>query len=78
MSMPTVNHIEFYDKIWPQSWEMKTTKKRVVEVTYKNKTLTCSYKGAKVPFFVKDLGVKAPYKLNTLDMLEITGFRCGA
>jgi hypothetical protein len=67
--MPTVNHIEFYDKIWPLSWELKTTKKRVVEVTYKN---------AKVPFFVKDLGVKAPYKLNTLDMLEITGFRCGA
>ncbi len=77
MSMPSINAIEFYNNIWPISWELKTTKNRVIEVTYKNKELTCSYKGAKVPFFVKNLGVKAPYRITTIDMLKITGFKCG-
>lgn len=79
-SMPRINKIMKYENLWPATWTLTTRKKREVEVTYKMGILTATYKDAKVPFFKKEVSDSKkgrPYKLTTVDMLELTGFRCG-
>jgi len=75
--MPTLTKIELYEHIWPRSWQLETTKKKIVDVEYRSSTITCKYKDAKKPFFTKTLTPPTPYKLSTIDMLTHTGFKCG-